>query len=205
MPFKPRGTGIPDARYQTVKMNCDALKVIQIGLTFLDEDGSPPPHGVPCTWQFNFKFDLEKDMYCSNSIEFLKKSGIQFDQLEMFGIEHDVFSEKLMTSGLVSSESIVRWICFHGLETKEILLKTSLIFICYSDSDFGYLFRIGTGRYLPYSEIQFYSMLKVMFPNLLDLKVCSIISIVNLASGKNTLIILFYLILSSTSQCIARA
>ena len=38
-------------------MNVDKLKVIQVGLSFADEDGYTPP-GVG-TWQFNFRFDLK--------------------------------------------------------------------------------------------------------------------------------------------------
>eukprot|EP00916_Digyalum_oweni_P026269 GHVL01043183.1.p1 GENE.GHVL01043183.1~~GHVL01043183.1.p1 ORF type:complete len:115 (+),score=9.43 GHVL01043183.1:31-375(+) len=45
-----------DYNYQTVKLNVDMLKVIQLGITFADEFGNLP-EGI-CTWQFNFQFDL---------------------------------------------------------------------------------------------------------------------------------------------------
>ena len=38
-------------------MNVDLLRVIQIGLTFSDENGSFPGD-APCTWQFHFAFRL---------------------------------------------------------------------------------------------------------------------------------------------------
>jgi len=37
-------------------VNVDILKIIQLGLTFSNDEGEYPP-GVN-TWQFNFKFDL---------------------------------------------------------------------------------------------------------------------------------------------------
>jgi len=43
--------------YKTIKMNVDKLKVIQIGISFTDDEGYLP-EGVN-TWQFNFKFDLK--------------------------------------------------------------------------------------------------------------------------------------------------
>jgi CCR4-NOT transcription complex subunit 7/8 len=44
-------------QYQTMRCNVELLKVIQIGITLSDADGNLPPE--PCTWQFNFRFDLE--------------------------------------------------------------------------------------------------------------------------------------------------
>jgi len=38
-------------------MNVDKLKVIQVGISFADEEGITPP-GVG-TWQFNIRFDLK--------------------------------------------------------------------------------------------------------------------------------------------------
>jgi CCR4-NOT transcription complex subunit 7/8 len=43
--------------YRTIKINTDKLKVIQVGLSFANEDGYLPEKVT--TWQFNFKFDLE--------------------------------------------------------------------------------------------------------------------------------------------------
>ena len=45
--------------YKKVKLNVDNMKVIQIGITLMDENGKPPE--PICTWQFNFEFDLEKE------------------------------------------------------------------------------------------------------------------------------------------------
>ncbi|XP_013792190.1 CCR4-NOT transcription complex subunit 7-like [Limulus polyphemus] len=45
-----------DYQYQLLKCNVDLLKIIQLGLTLLNERGEMPP-GFS-TWQFNFKFNL---------------------------------------------------------------------------------------------------------------------------------------------------
>lgn len=55
---RPIGTfkSSSDFHYQTLRCNVDLLKIIQLGLTFCNEDGELAP-GV-CTYQFNFKFSL---------------------------------------------------------------------------------------------------------------------------------------------------
>lgn len=45
-----------DYQYQLLRCNVDLLKIIQLGLTFMDEDGNTPAEFS--TWQFNFKFSL---------------------------------------------------------------------------------------------------------------------------------------------------
>jgi len=45
-----------DYHYQTLRCNVDLLKMIQLGVTFADENGNVPKDA--CTWQFNFKFSL---------------------------------------------------------------------------------------------------------------------------------------------------
>lgn len=46
-----------DYQYQLLRCNVDLLRIIQLGLTFLDENGKTPG-GSYTTWQFNFKFNL---------------------------------------------------------------------------------------------------------------------------------------------------
>ncbi len=57
-----------DYQYQLLRCNVDLLKIIQLGLTFLDEKGKLPESG-PSTWQFNFKFNLTEDMYAEDSVD----------------------------------------------------------------------------------------------------------------------------------------
>ena len=58
--------------YQTLRCNCDMLKIIQLGLAFYDEKGNRA-EGYPI-WQFNFKFSLDEDMFAQDSIELLQRS-----------------------------------------------------------------------------------------------------------------------------------
>ena len=75
-----------DYQYQLLRCNVDLLKIIQLGLTFLDESGNLPESGVS-TWQFNFRFNLTEDMYAEDSVDLLQNSGIQFEKHEHEGIE----------------------------------------------------------------------------------------------------------------------
>ncbi|KAL8428573.1 hypothetical protein ACSSS7_007163 [Eimeria intestinalis] len=138
-----------DYNYRTVKYNVDLLKVIQLGLTFADSRGRLA-EGT-CTWQFNFRFDLNEDMYAQNSIDFLKQSGIDFDKQQKKGVEVHDFGELIMNSGLVMNED-VKWISFHG---------------CY---DFGYLLKLLTCEALPDSENAFFELVQDFFPSLYDIK-----------------------------------
>jgi len=62
-----------DYLYQLLRCNVDLLRIIQLGLSFFDEDGKTPS-GPYTTWQFNFKFNLSEDMYAQDSIELLTNS-----------------------------------------------------------------------------------------------------------------------------------
>lgn len=127
----------------------DLLKIIQLGLTFLDENGKLPK-GYS-TWQFNFKFNINSDMFAQDSIDLLKNSGIQFDKHEDEGIDPYEFAELLMTSGIVLNDN-VKWISFH------------------SGYDFGYLLKILTDQNLLSEESEFFDMLKIYFPCAYDVK-----------------------------------
>ena len=109
-----------------LRCNVDLLKIIQLGLTFMDERANLPPDGVT-TWQFNFKFNLTEDMYAEDSIDLLQNSGIQFDKHERDGIDPVAFAEMMLTSGLVLMEE-VKWLSFH------------------SGYDFGYLIHLLTNQ-----------------------------------------------------------
>ena len=132
-----------------MRCNVDILKVIQIGLTLSDEQGNFAPN-CPC-WQFNFKFNLEQDVYAKDSIELLSRSGLNFNAHRERGIDPHHFAELLMTSGLVLCPD-VKWICFHG------------------SYDFGYLLRLLTCKPLPEEEDEFMTQLKKFFPNIYDEK-----------------------------------
>ncbi|KAI8852705.1 ribonuclease H-like domain-containing protein [Chytridium lagenaria] len=132
-----------DYHYQTLRCNVDLLKIIQLGLTFADENGNSPPNA--CTWQFNFKFNLTDDMYAQDSIDLLTKSGIDFKKHEEHGIDVEHFGELLTSSGFVLVDE-VKWISFH------------------SGYDFGYLLKVLTCQALPAEESEFFDLLKIYFP-----------------------------------------
>lgn len=138
-----------DFHYQTLKVNVNLLKIIQLGLCFCNEDGEYLPG--TCTWQFNFKFDLSEDMYAQDSIDLLAKSGINFKDHETKGIDVLDFGAALTTSGVVLNEDI-RWISFH------------------SGYDYGYLLKVLTSKALPKDEAVFFELLRTFFPCLYDIK-----------------------------------
>jgi len=67
------------------------------------------------------------------------------------GIEHKLFAEYLISSGLLLNEDII-WVCFHG------------------GFDFGYLVKMVIGESLPEDESEFYRVLTTYFPSFYDVK-----------------------------------
>lgn len=139
----------PDFHYKSLKCNVDLLKIIQLGLTFADENGNYAK-GCPC-WQFNFKFNLNDDMFAQDSIDLLVTSGISFEDHATRGIDPLHFGELLMVSGLVLDDR-VRWVSFH------------------SGYDYAYLLKVLTTQELPADEKSFFELLKVYFPTIYDIK-----------------------------------
>mmetsp|Transcript_30658 Transcript_30658/g.46438 ORF Transcript_30658/g.46438 Transcript_30658/m.46438 type:complete len:355 (-) Transcript_30658:1539-2603(-) len=139
----------PDYHYKSLKVNVDLLKIIQLGLSFADEEGNFAK-GCPC-WQFNFQFSLSDDMFAQDSIDLLVNSGISFEDHETRGIDPLLFGELLMVSGLVLDDR-VKWVSFH------------------SGYDYGYLFKLLTTLELPKDEKTFFETLKLYFPTIYDIK-----------------------------------
>ena len=138
-----------DFHYQTLRTNVNLLKIIQLGLTFSNDDGELAP-GV-CTYQFNFTFSLGDDIYAQDSIDLLTRSGIDFRRHEEYGIDVVYFAELLISSGCVLNDE-VRWISFH------------------SGYDFGYLMKLLTCKQLAMDEDEFFAELKLYFPQFYDIK-----------------------------------
>ena len=178
---RPMGnfTGKADYHYQTMRCNADLLKIIQLGITIFSDDGDSPPASIsaadlgidssqpefrglvgkfnggmiqlPLTLQFNFKFSLKEDMYNEVAIESLKQAGVDFQRLEVEGIDPFEFGALLMSSGLVCDED-VHWISFH------------------SAYDFGYLTKLLLRVPLPDIENDFDRFMKKFFPSIYDIK-----------------------------------
>jgi len=138
-----------DYHYQTLRLNVDQLKIIQLGLTFCDSEGNLAK--PTSTWQFNFKFSLNEDMFAPDSIDLLSRSGIEFKKNESHGIDILDFGELLMASGIVLNDNI-KWISFH------------------SGYDFGYLLKSLTCTALPLDEPEFFTLVRTYFPCIYDIK-----------------------------------
>ncbi|KAE8347787.1 hypothetical protein BDV24DRAFT_121367 [Aspergillus arachidicola] len=159
-------TNKADYHYQTLRCNVDLLKMIQLGITLFSAEGEvPPPNATdangqplgnslvpaPCTWQFNFRFSLEDDMYAQESTAMLAKAGIDFSMHDKNGIDPFEFGALLISSGLVLLDD-VHWVSFH------------------SGYDFGYLMKIMLCKPLPENEEEFHKLLNIFFPSLYDIK-----------------------------------
>lgn len=144
-----RGNETSSYQWKTIRSNVNILKIIQLGITFADQHGNKPP-GI-CTWQFNFHFDIESDMYAQDSLEMLERAGIDFDQHNLDGIEVSTFAELMISSGLVLNDEN-RWVAFH------------------SGYDFGYLLKLLTNAELPEQEADFFDHLRIWFGHIYDLK-----------------------------------
>ena len=139
-----------DFYYQTMKLNVDSLKLIQLGITLTNKNGEFPQNAH--TWQFNLNFDFTKDKYSNSSINLLINCGIDFQKLKRKGINHQIFAEYLMVSGLVLNPDI-HWVSFHG------------------SYDFGYLLRLLLNAPLPNTEKEFTKELAIYFPSHYDIRI----------------------------------
>lgn len=81
----------------------------------------------------------------------LQDAGINFDLHKSKGIDHMLFAEYFLSSGLAFNDNTT-WICFQG------------------NQDFGYMYRVLANKPLPDSEDGFLDETKILFPNLYDIK-----------------------------------
>jgi CCR4-NOT transcription complex subunit 7/8 len=145
----------PFDSYRCLKDNVDALKLIQLGITLTDCSGKLPDLGTnnAYIWEFNFRdFNVECDPHNKNSIDMLRRQGIDFKRNVSHGVDSLRFSDLMLTSDLVFNQSIT-WVTFH------------------SAYDFGYLVKILMQSPLPTSLETFLTIVRVFFgSNVYDMK-----------------------------------
>ncbi|KAF4695292.1 CCR4-NOT transcription complex subunit 8 [Perkinsus olseni] len=128
--------------YRFMKANVDLVKIVQ----------------GRCCWKLNFKFNLLTDLYAADRVEVLGSSvevggaGLDFAVAMHRGIEHDVFGEFLMSSGIVLSEEVAWLVSSGGIV-------------------FASLLKILTGKPLPDHHSQFSELVAEYFPRLYDIKI----------------------------------
>ncbi|KAG6468777.1 hypothetical protein ZIOFF_073470 [Zingiber officinale] len=119
-------------RYDLIRANVEALRIVQVGLTLSDAAGNLPcdlySDGtyVRYVWEFNFRdFDISRDRYAPSSVELLKANGIDFQKNQIWGIDSCRFAQHLATSGLLSFGhfSPVSWVTFQGAYDFAFLVK----------------------------------------------------------------------------------
>ncbi|EPY32963.1 CCR4-NOT transcription complex subunit 7/8, partial [Strigomonas culicis] len=135
--------------YQSLRCNVNLLKLIQLGITLLNEKGEVPEHCS--TWQFNFRFSLSNDVYAHDSIKLLTEGGIDFNYFSTYGINVEHFAALLIGSGLLLNPDVT-WLAFH------------------SGFDFGYLTRAACSEDLPEKEEDFLQIFHGLFPSVYDIK-----------------------------------
>lgn len=84
------------------------MNLLQLGLSFFDEKGTPAPK---CSsWQINFHFNQSTDTYSS---ELLQSTGIDLWRNKDDGVSHERFASLLSASGLVLNDDTT-WITFNA-------------------------------------------------------------------------------------------
>ncbi|KAK6156603.1 hypothetical protein DH2020_010851 [Rehmannia glutinosa] len=148
------GNNILEKTYHNLRANVNLLKLIQLGLTFSDEEGTLPKSktGKYCVWQFNFReFNPNVDICAQDSIDLLRRSGIDLEKNNAEGVDVKRFAQLMRSSGIVSNDSF-HWVTFHG------------------GYDVGYLLRLLTGLDLPETREEFLELVQAFFPNIYDVK-----------------------------------
>lgn len=140
-----------DFYYKTLKVNVDSTKLIQLGLTLTNKNGEFPKNCLYHTWQFNFQFDIENDRYSEESLNLLKNSGINFNNLKENGINQKEFADCLKNSALVLNP-LVKWVSYQG------------------SYDFAYLLKLLINEKLPEEEKDYIKTLKLYIPEYYDVR-----------------------------------
>ena len=159
--FATPNMGVPHAKlspftnFQYMKLNVDALNIIQFGLCLSDDHGNLPQFRTSnrYIWQFNFSdFDIDMHPHNVESIKLLMEQGIDLEKNKREGIPTWVFREFMLKSGLLFNP-YVTWITFH------------------SSYDFGLMIKLLIGGHLPPNIHLFRCLVAHFFgPKVFDIK-----------------------------------
>ncbi|CAL9728545.1 poly(A) ribonuclease Pop2p [Monosporozyma unispora] len=138
-----------DYHYQTMRANVDLLNPVQLGISLSDVYGNKPEN-EPSTWQFNLEFDVNKEMISGESLELLRKSGINYEMHKNIGVSKFEFAQLMIDSGLLMDENIT-WITYHAAY------------------DLGFLINILMNDIMPNNRKDFEWWIHKYMPNLFDL------------------------------------
>lgn len=151
-----------DYHFQTLRSNSDLLNIIQLSLCAVKVTGASNSNigggGSGCEisnsviWQFNFLYDVTKEMFNEEHLSMLAlTSQINFASHMSQGIPHFAFAELMMDSGLLLDSSI-NWLSYH------------------SGYDLGFFISLLTNDLLPNDEVDFSWWCDKYFPSFYDLK-----------------------------------
>mmetsp|Transcript_49484 Transcript_49484/g.106597 ORF Transcript_49484/g.106597 Transcript_49484/m.106597 type:complete len:312 (-) Transcript_49484:84-1019(-) len=170
LPAGPFGN-YADYNYQTLRLNVELTKVIQIGFSFMDENGNRPDDG-PSTWRFNFQFNPQEDLLSQDPIDTRRRS---MPRNLYEGLDPSAFAEALTGSGIVLNEEI-HWIAYSA--TTDFFKKSGVGPVSKQEApwvtfaamyDFGHLIKLLTEESLPAQAPTFMESLDMFFPTRCDL------------------------------------
>ena len=186
---RPLGTFKSSAEYhyQTLRSNVNILKLIQLGLTFSNEEGLLPRiRGKHDNKKTDGKRIDEMMVHDSLTHDDERCDGNKNDQycvwqfnFKEFNIREDVYAhdsiELLKESGIDFVKNEERGIEYQRfaelLMSSGIVMNENMHWITFhSGYDFGYLLKILTSQSLPSSGPDFFNLLKVYFPTIYDIK-----------------------------------
>ncbi|RLV96599.1 Cell division control protein 50 [Spathaspora sp. JA1] len=158
---RPIGTfkSSSDYHFQTLRSNADLLNIVQLSLCIikLSKNGGNIRTELnsqrSIIWQFNFFYDLTKEMYNEEHLAMLSQTSQINFQLHMTqGIPHVSFAELMIESGLLLDHQHINWISYHA------------------GYDLGFFISLMMNSTLPIDEKEFSWWCSKYFPNFYDLK-----------------------------------
>ncbi|XP_052211397.1 putative CCR4-associated factor 1 homolog 8 isoform X6 [Diospyros lotus] len=142
--------------YEDLKYNVDQTKIVQLGLTLLDDEGN-----IGGTWQVNF-YNFVVNEGCQGQFSFQSspnKDNVEKNENDSLNKKNrrkrdavDMLHFSIVFNEMLSNHEDIKWVTFHGLY------------------DFAYLWRLLGGQELPNSASEFLVMLGRVFGSVYDVK-----------------------------------